>query len=199
MAGRPRQFDEDAALDAAMKVFWEKGYEAVGVRELLEAMGVCRQSLYDTFGDKRQLFLRAIERYTRDGEASLRERLQQPGSPLANLRGLLEAKAKASSDADCRGCLAMNAMIEWGDRDPEVAELLKANLRRMERLILETIRSAQSAGEIDAAAKPKPLAQFLLFICLGYSALDRLKMPAAMGRNVLETTLGVLGMPPVTA
>lgn len=192
MAGRPRQFDEDTALAAAMEVFWEKGYEGVGVRELLDAMGLCRQSLYDTFGDKRQLFLRAIERYGVQMDGWIGERLQKPGSPLANLQDFLEMKAKGSSDAECRGCLAMNTMVEWGGRDPEVAAVLKAHLKRVERLLTTTVRQAQVAGEIDPTTDAATLGQFLLFICLGYSAIERLSVPRKMTQSVLETVLGVI-------
>ena len=192
MAGRPRQFDETEALQGAMEVFWRKGYEAAGVRELLDAMGVCRQSFYDTFGDKRQLFLRAIERYCSDAEGWFREQLEGPGPALENLRSLLKAKAAGASDKDCRGCLAMNTIVEWGGADDDVAQLLRQNLKRVEKMLAATLERAQEEGDLDPTVDTRPLASFLLFVCLGYAALDRLRLSPKMAQNVLETALGVL-------
>ena len=172
-----------------MELFWTRGYEAVGVRELLDAMGVCRQSLYDTWGDKRQLFLRAVERYTLQAEEAFRERLEGPGSPVGRLRELLSVKARDASSGDCRGCLAMNAIVEWGAEDEEVSAVLKAFLQRLEKRIADAVRRGQESGEIDGLAEPKTLAQFLLFVCLGYAGLGRLKLPTGMARSVLETAL----------
>ncbi|MEN0112091.1 MAG: helix-turn-helix domain-containing protein, partial [Planctomycetota bacterium] len=136
MAGRPRTFDEQDALGRAIDLFHARGYESVGVRELIDAMGVCRQSFYDTFGDKRELFLRAIRQYCADSEGWFQERLAAGPTPLAAIRDLLRERATAAKSSSarsatgaCRGCLAMNTLVEWGAEDDEVAEVLRTHQR----------------------------------------------------------------------
>ncbi|MEO1497160.1 MAG: TetR/AcrR family transcriptional regulator [Planctomycetota bacterium] len=189
MAGRPRQFDEEHALQAAMQVFWSRGYEAVGVRELLGEMGMCRQSFYDTFGDKRGLFLRAVRRYADEAVSGLQQRLDGPGRAIDQLRSLLSEKAKKATGADCRGCLAVNTMVEWGDADDEVEAVVRGMIKRLAKLTADAVRRAQHDGDVPSDADPNAIADVILFTVLGFGALSRLRIPRSMAQHVLDAVL----------
>ena len=108
MTGRPREFERDEALDKAMDLFWSQGYEATGVAQLCAHMGVGRQSLYNTFGDKESLFTEALTRYKQLRLESMITGLRGPGSGLENVRRLLEGWDEASTDVAHKGCLMAN-------------------------------------------------------------------------------------------
>ena len=113
-AGRPKSFDEQVALEGAMEVFWQHGYEGAALPQLLEQMGISRQSLYDTFGSKRELFLRTIEHYRGTQLARALALLEREGSPIENIRALLAFFEELALDSRCRGCLVANALVEVG-------------------------------------------------------------------------------------
>ncbi|MDF2694591.1 MAG: Transcriptional regulatory protein [Labilithrix sp.] len=106
---RQKEFDRDDALGRALQVFWDKGYEATSTDDLLKAMGIGRQSMYDTFGDKHRLFIEALERYNAESSAALAERLSAGESPLTALESALFAIADESAASRARGCMGVNA------------------------------------------------------------------------------------------
>src|SRR5256714_15658440 len=102
---RPKEFDRDEALQKAMEVFWSRGYEAASINDLVKHMGINRQSLYDTFGDKHALYLQALDRYREVEGRKMFELLEQPGSVKKSLRQLFEGTVeKALCDEQRRGC-----------------------------------------------------------------------------------------------
>src|SRR5215207_4045492 len=114
---RHKEFDRDEALHKAMEVFWSRGYEAASVGELVEHMGINRQSLYDTFGDKHALFLQALDRYHEVESRKLLDLLERPGSVKRALRQLFTGVVEGSlCDGGRRGCLMGNAMSELAGR-----------------------------------------------------------------------------------
>src|SRR6204780_3513984 len=107
---RPREFDRNAAVQRAMSVFWRKGYAATSTDDLMRAMDIGRQSMYDTFGDKRALFLKALEVYVTESVRSTSVELQTPGSPLASIRRALVHFAERRDLSSTDGCMGMNAI-----------------------------------------------------------------------------------------
>src|SRR5260370_31086443 len=120
---RPKAFDRDTAVQQAMTVFWEQGYEATSTDDLLRAMGIGRQSMYDTFGDKHRLYIEALQRYQAQYGARLVDRLRAPTSPLAALRDVLRAVADETPTARARGCMPGNAITDPPRPNPEVPAL----------------------------------------------------------------------------
>ena len=102
-AGRPKAFDETEVIERAMDVFWLKGYEATGLTELLECMGISRQSLYDTFGNKRGLFLRVIDHYRSTQLSLALGLLEREGSRIDNVKAVVHFFEELALDARCRG------------------------------------------------------------------------------------------------
>src|SRR5258708_5294538 len=118
--GRPREFDETAALDAATDCFWRDGYEATSVRELAASMGITGASLYNAFGDKRSLFREVLQRYA---ELSMRERIARLEStlpPKQAVRAFMGEIVEHSVEGDRRGCLLVNTALDTAPHDPEL-------------------------------------------------------------------------------
>src|SRR3954470_19079583 len=127
---RPKQFDPEQAMQEAMEAFWENGYTAPSVHDLLEEMGLNRGSLYGTFGDKKKLFLAVLDKYMQTCEADCRELLGQSSAKKA-LRSLFDMAAKdCAGDAGRRGCLASKAAMELAPHDADVARWFKKYHRK---------------------------------------------------------------------
>src|SRR4051812_48270460 len=146
---RPKEFDPEAVIDEALETFWERGYSATSVNDLLEEMGLNRGSLYGTFGDKKQLFLAVLDKYMQTCEADCRELLQQPSARKA-LRSLFDMAAKdCAGENGRRGCLASKAAMELAPYDADVAKWFKKYHRRHVQMLADVIRRGQEQGEIS--------------------------------------------------
>ena len=190
MAGRPKEFDPAEALEGAMDVFWRQGYEATAVQDLLDAMGINRGSMYDTFGCKHDLFLRAVQHYAEAFETHARETLEQPGSPLANLKALFRGMEKVLyENTECPGCLITNAVMEMAHRDATVAEELQRQFAMREKTFVQLLDRAVDAGEIPAGAPRKRLAAFLVAISHGSVVCAKAGAPRATVRAIADIAL----------
>jgi TetR/AcrR family transcriptional regulator, transcriptional repressor for nem operon len=145
---RPKEFDVDAALDVAKTVFWEKGYEATSTEDLRRAMGIGRQSFYDSFGGKRDVFLAALRRYVveRFDETA---RVLESRSPLAGIERLLRAVAQERPAQRARGCLGVSSMCELGAEDGDVRSLFEVSTARVIDAIAACLRRVKDRGEAD--------------------------------------------------
>jgi len=162
MCPRPKEFDPDKALDAAMKLFWRKGYEATSVQDLVEAMGINRFSLYDTYGDKHSLYLQACEKYRNRMESRLIRQLEQSESGLAGIhRFFHELEDWYSPKQARRGCMMVNSIVEKAPDDVQIRRHGQKFLKRLESAFEASLRRASSAGEIGTKTNPVELAQFL--------------------------------------
>jgi len=193
VSGRPRQFDPDAVLDAAMAVFWKKGYAGTALAELEAATKLGRQSLYGAFGDKRALFARVVERYF---EVVLRpyiiDVLDAPGSPRANVEQVIRAWESAAAAPEFNGCLVGNSSSEMGLHDPEMAELLRRKLELLEAAFHRALTRAQRAGEINAGADVRALARSFVVTAQGLSIVCRVNRERAFVRAVARDALARL-------
>lgn len=166
--GRPREFDADEALDRALHVFWRQGYEGASLTDLTEAMGISRPSLYAAFGNKEDLFRRALDRYSQTGPGAVqREALDQP-TARAVVERMLRGAATCLTDPDNpRGCLAVQGALSCG----EAAELIKNELcgRRAagEAALCERFERAKADGDLAATADPQALARFVMTVQQG--------------------------------
>ncbi len=192
MAGRKLQFDREAVLEQAMALFWAKGYNGTCLNELLACMGIQRQSLYNTFGNKHELFLAAVRHY---GEATVRcfeERLGRAGSPLANVRELLLETAQKALCPDYRGCFATNAIVELAPDDPAVALEVRLLSQRLEATIERALVRAIAAGELPATAPTLRLARFTYHTLLGFTVRGKSNLSQNCVDDVLAVAFGAL-------
>jgi TetR/AcrR family transcriptional repressor of nem operon len=190
--GPAKQFDTELALARAMEVFWVRGYEGASLTELHMRMGIGRQSLYDTYGDKRSLFLKAVEYYMRTEVAAVHARLLGPGSPLANLRGHLQRFRDFHATCPGKGCLLGVGAAGLGVSDPEVAALLRENLAHIAEVYTEAIRRAQSAGELPATLDAGAVGALLLCLTQGGALVSRTAPEAALLDAALRTVFTLL-------
>ena len=157
---RPKEFDQEKALHRAISVFSQKGFAATSTDDLMQAMDVGRQSMYDTFGDKRALFLKALEVYVAESIGAINVELQTPGSPLAAVRRALVHFAERKDLSSTDGCMGINAVCEFGMRDEEVTQITRSAATVQRHTLMETLRQAQLEGELDAHTDIESLADF---------------------------------------
>lgn len=187
-AGRPLEFDPDAALDAAMQQFWRKGYEHTSMEDLLKTMNISKSSLYQAFGNKRALFERSIARYGDQLAGQLLRNLEQAPSGKAFIRGFLESVlAEARGECEARGCLVLNTASEFSQRDPEIAEAVGQELRRFRDVLFEAVKRAKREKEIPADRDAMMLANFLV------NSMSGLKTLSKAGTSE-ETIKGIIGL-----
>lgn len=155
--GRQREFDRDAVLHRAMNHFWEHGYEAASMRDLLGAMQIGRQSLYDTFGDKHSLFLAALEHYAERGVRSMLVPLAAPDGGLAAIEAYFRIAARHLCAEPHRACLVVNSTVELAPHDPEVAAITDRFIAQLQGAFRQALQVAVDKGEaqvddLDATA-----------------------------------------------
>jgi AcrR family transcriptional regulator len=159
---RPREFDRGEALERALAVFWEKGYEATSTDDLVRAMGIGRQSMYDTFGDKHRLYLEALRLYETNTGAELFRRIYASPSPFVALCDYVLAIADGAPADRVRGCFFVNATAERAPSDPGVAAVIRASSARCEAAFERMLREAKQCGEVDRSVDERVAARFLL-------------------------------------
>ncbi len=191
--GPAKNFDPDEALELARDVFWRRGYDGTAISELESALGIGRKSLYDTFGSKRELYLRSIEQYTDTVIQKICRGLEDPrNGPIGNLERVLDRLQKHHSSADSLGCLLGVAMAQADPEDAELAELLRGYLRRLEQAFERTIRSAQSDGTIDGDTRAKDVARNLVALTQGMALMGRITETATLPRSIVRAALHAL-------
>ena len=166
---RPREFDIDEALEKAMGAFWVRGYEATSLNDLMQATGLQKGSIYKAFGDKHALFLCALQRYLDRMYEAQRATLAEAASPRAGIEAWLDrlVEAAPAEGGSCRGCLAVNTLIELGPHDEQARAILEAHFERMRELLLAQIRRGQEAGEFRRDVDAGECARFLMTMVAG--------------------------------
>jgi AcrR family transcriptional regulator len=172
--GRPREFDIEAALDAALPVFRERGYHATSVSDLCAAMGLTPGSIYKAFSDKRAVFLAAFERYTELRNAQLQSLLDAERTGFDKLRAVLRFYAEASQGVEGRrGCLVAGSAVELATFDAEMASRVTDALRRIERLMRDLIRLGQEDGSVSSEIDVDAMACVLLSLLQGFRVVGK--------------------------
>ncbi|MGP1609372.1 MAG: TetR/AcrR family transcriptional regulator, partial [Burkholderiales bacterium] len=161
--GRPREFDVATALDGAVRIFRERGYNATSVTDLTKATGLVAGSLYKAFKDKRGIFLAAFDRYVEERDAMRHLALRDAGNGREKLKELLGLYAAASSGPEGkRGCLVAGSAIELATLDAGTVRRVRATYARNERLLVRTIRDGQQDGSINADIDSEAAARLML-------------------------------------
>ncbi|MFG1945919.1 TetR/AcrR family transcriptional regulator [Nonomuraea sp. NPDC048826] len=190
---RSKEFDPDAALQRALELFWERGYEATSMADLVERLGIARASLYATFGGKRELYLQTLHRYVRSRDPAVLDALSQPGPVLPAVRALIRTYAAESSGDDRRGCMVVNAAVELAPRDEAAAAFVEASWSHLETVLTSALTRARAQGELSEDKDPRALARMLLVFMQGMRVLGRTSGGAARLDDAAEQALAVLG------
>jgi TetR/AcrR family transcriptional repressor of nem operon len=170
---RPREFDRDAVLGEAIKVFTSHGYEGASTQALLDRMGISRQSLYDTFGDKRRLYLESLQRYSSNSTAEIIGMMNSKTSPRKGLETALLSFAARPASRPEDGCLGVGAISEFGRCDRDVNAVSDAAGSTMLSAVETLIRKGKTAGEFAASLDAREAAQFIAATLAGIKVSAR--------------------------
>jgi AcrR family transcriptional regulator len=165
--GRPREFDADHALDRALEVFWRKGYEGASLSELTEAMGINRPSLYAAFGNKEELFRKALDRYAQGPAAYVEDALEEPTARAVVERLLREAADAVTDPHSPHGCLGVQAALTCGDAAQSIKEELCARRAASEAALQRRFERARQEGDLPADASSTDLARYVATVAQG--------------------------------
>jgi TetR/AcrR family transcriptional repressor of nem operon len=158
--GRNLEFIESEAVTKAMNVFWEKGYNGASMRDLADAMQISISSMYNTLGDKKQLFLKCIKQYTQDSMQTLENKVAGNKSPLQSLIDIIEISAKTITEST-QSCLKIKTAFEIGVNDKEVRQIVKHTDDILIDLLKDLIDQSQEQNEIKGHHDPEMLAEFI--------------------------------------
>jgi len=188
---RSKEFDEERVLAAAMDVFWRRGYENASLEALLGEMGIAKQSLYDTFGDKRALYLKAMALYRKRTNSALRALLASAPTAKKGFTRVLLGLVAESREQHARGCLLLSANMERAIDDAEIARFLDDNQAEVESIFAEALRRGRRSGEFRDAQDVGALAKFFVVTIQGMRAMARLKSDRRALRQVAKIALTV--------
>jgi TetR/AcrR family transcriptional regulator, transcriptional repressor for nem operon len=190
---RPKNFDKDEVLKLAMQVFWQKGYEATSVQDLVTQTKVNKQSLYDTFGDKHSLYLAALNSYKEENECQFGNLLAENISAKAVLQKLFDnLVAESLSETGHYGCFMNNAAVELASHDKEIGKACFDNMISMEKRFVELIKKGQKNNEISPNLSAESMAAFLFTVISGLRSAGKIKQDKNKLEEIVKTTLSVL-------
>ena len=198
---RLKAFDEDRAIDLAVDCFWARGYQATSVRDLSEAMGIGGASLYNAYGDKRELFARSLERYANRSMRERIARIEARSAPRQAIEAFLaEIVDRSVKDLDCKGCLLVNTALDVAPHDPEIAGLVEGYFDEIRAFFRRSLEAARRTREVPRGIDVETVSAHLLGVLLGIRVLARTgARSAAAKRKLLESvaqpTLALLAAP----
>ena len=188
--GRPRRFDTDEALDAAMRLFWARGYEATSMSDLVEALGMNRASIYAAFGDKETLYLTVLERYGAQFGVLPFQALTTIDDPKEAIAKFLSLTAEHLGDPrQPRGCLVTSAIIEGPVDSERVARTVAEGVARLETTLYDLLRRAQAGGALPPDADPRALARYFVGVSQGMSVMAKLSPDASVLRDIARSAM----------
>ncbi len=191
--GPDKQFDPEIALEKAMQLFWAKGYAATGLSELLETMGIGRKSLYDTFGNKRALFIKALDRYSQTIVSEIYRGLNNPDRPaLENVRAVMRDIAAINSKPMSPGCLLGVSMAQFRTDDAEMAAVLRKHMQRVENAYYKAFARAQAEGDLKPATNVRNLARLFMSAHQGLVLISRVTETHELPHGIVDGALAVL-------
>ncbi|OAR25682.1 TetR family transcriptional regulator [Streptomyces sp. ERV7] len=191
---RTKEFDPDAALQSALELFWQRGYEATSMADLVDRLGIGRASIYATFGNKHELYLKALDRYGETYSAILFRELSGPGPALSAVRALVRRFAAESTAAKTRliGCFTTNTAAEVAAHDAAAARRVEQSWEQLETLLHSALVRAVAQGELPPERDPRSLARMFLVLMQGMRVMGKASDDPARVREAAEAALALL-------
>lgn len=187
---RTREFEINEVLDKAIQLFWMQGYEKTSMQDLVNYMGIHRRSIYDTFGDKHTLYMKALQRYESTQNKKMRFLVDRQEPVKELIRQFLESSIR--KEGEPQGCLIVNSGVELGVLDPEVASLVEDSYSKMEELLYDLVQTGQQRGELKASLEPEVVSQYLLNAWLGLRTMVKTATDQRKLSNIIQTILNTL-------
>jgi AcrR family transcriptional regulator len=189
--GRPREFDVDMALAAALRVFWSKGYEGASLTDLTEAMGITRPSLYAAFGNKEALFRQTLDLYEREKLAYVGPALDAPTAKGVAQRLLQGAIDTCAGESEPRGCLRVIASSACGSESECIrAEVLERS-RKVRAMLVDRMARAVAEGDFNGPTDPEAITTYLTAVLQGMAVQAGAGASREDVQRVVDTTLAV--------
>jgi len=190
---RTKDFDETEVLAKAIKLFWQKGYNGTSMQDLVDGLGISRSSLYDTFGDKRQLYLKALQSYQQQETAKIAQLLNGSVPAKAAIRQLMDLTIlEMIRDKQHKGCFLINSAVETASHDKDTNAIICQNEQQLENVFYAVIKSGQSNGEISGKKDPRALARFLYNNIVGIRVTGKSTTDKAAFEDIIQLTMSVL-------
>lgn len=190
---RPKTFDENQTLEKAVGLFWRKGYHASSIQDVVDTLGINRASLYDTYGDKHTLYVKALQRYCAGQAQTMNRQLQEPGSALHKIKMLLESVVKiALNDPERKGCFIVNTAMELVNQDAEISRIAADYQRETEGFLEQLIRQGQRTGEITTTREAAMLARFVFSSISGLRVVGKMNPDSQALEHIAGVTLKAL-------
>lgn len=190
---RSKDFDEAEVLSKAVCIFWHKGYNGTSMQDLVDGLGISRSSLYDTFGDKHALYIKALDSYQKAGGSQMCDIINNTASAKEAIQKLLELTMSALlNDEQRKGCFMVNAEIELASLDAEVKTVICRNEQQFENAVLSAIKKGQDSGEIHNRQDALALARFIMNAVRGMQVSAKATADKAFFDDIIKTTLSVL-------
>ncbi|PFH91375.1 TetR/AcrR family transcriptional regulator [Bacillus sp. AFS088145] len=188
---RHKEYDEKEVLQKATELFRYQGYEKTSLQDLVSHMGIHRRSLYDTFGDKHTLFIKALEHYDHKMKKKMDIQVKNSSTVKDAIRSILEMAVYQDNEKSV-GCLTINSAVELTLHDQEVAEKIEQNFSKTEKIILELLLRGQDSGEIPKHHDIEKLSQFIHNSFVGLRVLVKTTNDKNKLKNIIDTTLSIL-------
>lgn len=190
--GRLREFDTDEVMEAVINAFWNRGYEATSLADLMAATGLQKGSIYKAFGDKRSLFLKALQSYLDRVYSLSLQAMDEPNSEQALSTWFQLLLDSAARPSEAKGCFALNSLIEMAPHDPDVARMLEYQHSRIGKLLERAIAQGQKDGVFRRDLSAQQLRQVLLVVANGTLASSRASFLQSALPDVAASVLAVL-------
>ncbi len=186
---RPKAFDEQKILNKAMRLFWEKGYQATSIQDLEEHLNVGRRSLYNTFGSKHDLFLTALDQYTKTESPDFDGSCPETSSVDLIQAIFEELSLEALGDSERSGCMMVNSAMELAGRDSDVTGYSENAIKAMTNGFYKLVRDGQIKKEIPIDKDPMALAQYLANTMLGFRVMAKMDPQKETFENITKVVI----------
>lgn len=191
---RTKDFDEAEVLNKAIGLFWRKGYSATSMQDLVDGLGISRSSLYDTYGDKHTLYIKALESYQNNASGKMCGMISNDAPARENIKNLLEFIIDGLlSDQEQKGCFMVNAEVEVAPHDQQVSQLICQNDQQVEDAFYVVIKKGQENGEITTQQDARALARFIFNTVKGIRVTAKSTTDRSIFDDIIKLTLVTLG------
>ncbi|PWA06724.1 TetR/AcrR family transcriptional regulator [Flavobacterium laiguense] len=190
---RNKAFDEIEVLDKAVELFWTKGYNTTSANDLVDGLGLSRSSLYDTYGDKRSLFIKALKRYKHEFADAVITMFQE----TENVKETISTVLQLIIDQDChavnpKGCFIVNTATELSGTDPEIATIIDSNRQDFENAIENALKLGQQKGQISSKQDAKALARYFINTFFGLRVSIKANNNPKILKDIMTVSLSIL-------
>ncbi|PWV46935.1 TetR/AcrR family transcriptional regulator [Chitinophaga sp. S165] len=190
---RTKRFDEEEVLNNAMLFFWHKGYNGTSPQEILDELGLSRSSLYDTYGDKRSLFISTLKRYRDTVTGDVIRLLETADNIPEAIKSLFQqSRNSCFSGEEKNGCFMVNSKVELALHDEEVAAIVKENREALENAFTNAIKRGQEKGQLSKDNQPRALARFIMNNLWGLTVHSKSGADKKVFDDIIRMTLSVI-------